>query len=131
MSKLTQFGHSFQVKALSVLITDRDFLQQSADIVSPDYFDNDASKWIIKKTLNYYNKYKTIPTMEVFKVEIEKIKNEVQSVAVKELIKGQGVSIVLLASSLNLSSISVIYSCPMSLSTPAFNALSIKFLISS
>ena len=49
MGKLTQFGHSFQVKALSVLITDRDFLQQSADIVSPDYFDNDANKWIIRK----------------------------------------------------------------------------------
>ena len=87
MSKLTQFGHSFQVKVLSTLITDRDFLQQSADIVSPDYFDNDASKWIIKKTLGYYNKYKTIPTMEVFKVEVDKIKNEVQGVAVKELLK--------------------------------------------
>ena len=48
MGKLTQFGHSFQVKALSILITDRDFLQQSSDIVSPDYFDNDASKWIIR-----------------------------------------------------------------------------------
>ena len=87
MSKLTQFGHSFQVKVLSTLITDRDFLQQSADIVSPDYFDNDASKWIIKKTLGYYNKYKTIPTMEVFKVEVDKVINEVQGVAVKELLK--------------------------------------------
>ncbi len=87
MSKLTQFGHSFQVKVLSVLITDRDFLQQSADIVSPDYFDNDASKWIIKKTLGYYNKYKTIPTMEVFKVEVDKLINEVQGVAVKDLLK--------------------------------------------
>ena len=87
MSKLTQFGHSFQVKVLSTLITDRDFLQQSADIVSPDYFDNDASKWIIKKTLGYYNKYKTIPTMEVFKVEVDKVVNEVQGVAVKDLLK--------------------------------------------
>ena len=87
MSKLTQFGHSFQVKVLSVLINDRDFLQQSADIVSPEYFDNDASKWIIKKTLGYYNKYKTIPTMEVFKVEVDKVINEVQGVAVKDLLK--------------------------------------------
>jgi len=87
MSKLTQFGHSFQIKVLSVLITDRDFLQQSSDIVSPDYFDNDASKWIIKKTLIYYNKYKTVPTMEVFKVELDKITNEVQGVAVKDLLK--------------------------------------------
>ena len=46
-------------------------------------------------------------------------------------IRGHGVSTTLLASSLNLSSNSVIYSCPISLSVPAFNALSIKFLISS
>jgi len=87
MGKLTQFGHSFQVKIITVLITDRDFLQQSFDMVSPDYFDNDASKWIIKNTLTYYNKYKTIPTMEVFKIEVDKIKNEVQGVAAKELLK--------------------------------------------
>ena len=73
MSKLTQYGHSFQTKAIGILITDRDFLQQSAYIVSPDYFDNDAGKWVIRKTLKYYNEYKTIPTMEVFKVEIEGI----------------------------------------------------------
>ena len=86
MSKLTQYGHAFQIKALAILITDRDFLQQIADIVSPDYFDNDAGKWIIRKTLKYYNQYKTIPTMEVFKVENEGIHQELQNVAVKDLL---------------------------------------------
>ena len=86
MSKLTQYGHAFQIKALAILITDRDFLQQIADIVSPDYFDNDAGKWVIRKTLKYYNQYKTIPTMEVFKVEIENIHQELQNVAVKDLL---------------------------------------------
>ena len=71
MSKLTQYGHSFQTKAIGILITDRDFLQQIADIISPDYFDNNAGKWIIRKTLSYYTEYKTVPTMEVFKVEID------------------------------------------------------------
>ena len=74
MSKLTQYGHSFQIKAIAILITDRDFLQQIADIISPDYFDNDAGKWVIRKTLKYFNEYKSIPTMEVFKVEIENMK---------------------------------------------------------
>ena len=87
MSKLTQYGHSFQTKAIGILITDRDFLQQIADIVSSDYFDNDAGKWIIRKTLKYYNQYKTIPTMEVFKVELEKLQQELQNVAVKDLLK--------------------------------------------
>ena len=87
MSKLTQYGHAFQIKALAILITDRDFLQQIADIVSPDYFDNDAGKWIIRKTLSYYNEYKTVPTMEVFKVELENLNKELQNVAVKDLLK--------------------------------------------
>ena len=87
MSKLTQYGHAFQIKAIAILITDRDFLQQISDIISPDYFDNDAGKWIIRKTLKYYNEYKTVPTMEVFKVEVEGINQELQSVAVKDLLK--------------------------------------------
>jgi replicative DNA helicase len=87
MGKLTQYGHSFQTKAIGILITDRDFLQQIADIVSPDYFDNDAGKWIIRKTLKYYNEYKTVPTMEVFKVELENLQQELQNVAVKDLLK--------------------------------------------
>jgi replicative DNA helicase len=87
MSKLTQYGHTFQIKALAILITDRAFLQQIADIVSPDYFDNDAGKWIMRKTLSYFNEYKTVPTMEVFKVEVGKINQELQSVAVKDLLK--------------------------------------------
>tara|TARA_R110001632_G_scaffold520_1_gene1889 strand:+ start:1284 stop:2624 length:1341 start_codon:yes stop_codon:yes gene_type:complete len=87
MSKLTQYGHSFQTKAIGILITDRDFLQQIADIVSPDYFDNDAGKWIIRKTLSYYIEYKTVPTMEVFKVELENLNKELQNVAVKDLLK--------------------------------------------
>ena len=87
MSKLTQYGHTFQIKALAILITDRDFLQQIADIVSPDYFDNDAGKWIMRKTLKYFNEYKSVPTMEVFKVEVEGINQELQSVAVKDLLK--------------------------------------------
>jgi len=87
MSKLTQYGHAFQIKSIGILITDRDFLQQIADIISPDYFDNDAGKWVIRKTLKYYNEYKSIPTMEVFKVEVEGINQELQSVAVKDLLK--------------------------------------------
>ena len=51
MSKLEQYGHKFQVKVLSTLVKDREFLQQVADIVSPDFFYNEANKWIICKTL--------------------------------------------------------------------------------
>ncbi len=87
MSKLEQYGHNFQIKTLSVLVKDKEFLQQVADIVSPDFFDNEANKWIISKTLEYFNEFRTTPTMEVFKVEVENIRNEIQQVAVKEQLK--------------------------------------------
>ena len=87
MSKLEQYGHNFQIKTLSSLLKDKEFLQQVADIVSPDFFDNEANKWIISKTLEYFNEFRTTPTMEVFKVEVEKIRNEIQQVAVKEQLK--------------------------------------------
>ena len=87
MSKLEQYGHNFQIKTLSVLIKDAEFLQQVADIVSPDFFDNEANKWIISKTLEYFNEFKTTPTMEVFKVEVEKMRNEIQQIAVREQLK--------------------------------------------
>lgn len=87
MSKLEQYGHNFQIKVLSVLVKDKEFLQQVADIVSPEFFDNEANKWIIGKTLEYFNEYRTTPTMEVFKVEVDKMRNEIQQVAVKEQLK--------------------------------------------
>lgn len=87
MSKLEQYGHNFQIKTLSALVKDREFLQQVADIVSPDFFDNEANKWIISKTLEYFNEYRTTPTMEVFKVEVDKVKNEIQQIAIKEQLK--------------------------------------------
>ena len=59
MSKLEQYGHNFQIKTLSSLLKDKEFLQQVADIVSPDFFDNEANKWIISKTLEYFNEFRT------------------------------------------------------------------------
>lgn len=87
-NKLTQYGHLFQTKAISLLITDKEFLQQVSDIIYPEYFDSDANKWVVEQTIKYYTEYRTTPTMEVFKVELDKIKNEVISVAVKEQLKG-------------------------------------------
>ena len=87
MSKLEQYGHSFQVKTLGCLVNDREFLQQVSDLVKPEYFDSEANKWVVKTTLEYFDEFKTTPTMEVFKVELDKIKNEVVQVAVKEQLK--------------------------------------------
>jgi len=85
--KLSEYGASFQNKAISNLLTDPDFLRQSIDIISPSYFDNEYSKWVINKIIGYYGDYKTTPSLDYFKSELKKIKGDVQKLAIKEKIK--------------------------------------------
>jgi hypothetical protein len=87
MNTLNEFGHSFQTKTLSALIFDFAFLQQVHDLVSDEYFDNDASKWISKIIVSYYDEYKTSPTLEVFKVKLSEVPNDILKIAIKDQLK--------------------------------------------
>lgn len=84
LSKLNQFGKGFQLKVLGSLLTDKKFLLNVRDTLSPEYFDSDSHKWIVKAILDYFDKYHTNITLEVLKVELQKIENDVLQVAVKE-----------------------------------------------
>lgn len=83
-NNLSKFGSSFQSKCLGILISDRAFLDRVLDILSPDFWETDANKWIVKYIMNYFPKYREIPTIEVFSVEWQKIGDEVLQTAVKE-----------------------------------------------
>jgi hypothetical protein len=48
---------------------------------------NNAQKWIIKQILQYFQKYHTTPSMDVLKVELKKIDNEVLQVSIKEQLR--------------------------------------------
>jgi replicative DNA helicase len=87
INNLKKFGKTFQDKCLGILVSDRAFLERIADILSPDYFETDAHKWIISFLTGYFPKYREIPTMEVFAVEIQKIPDSVMQAAVKEQVK--------------------------------------------
>tara|TARA_R100000353_G_scaffold6203_1_gene8384 strand:- start:1411 stop:2667 length:1257 start_codon:yes stop_codon:yes gene_type:complete len=54
------------------------------DVLYPDYFDADSHKWIISQIIEYFDQYHTIVTMDVLKVELHKVENEVLQVALKE-----------------------------------------------
>jgi replicative DNA helicase len=86
-NKLEQYGHQFQIKVLYSLLQDRPFLQKIADVLTGDYFESPAHKWIINSVLEYYAKYHTYPTMEVLKVEMKKEENEVLRVSIKNELK--------------------------------------------
>ena len=87
LNNLSQYGINFQIKVLSSLLTHKEFLLNIQDVLSEEYFDNQAHKWIIKEILKYYQKYHTCPSMDVLKVELKKIDNEVLQVSIKEQLR--------------------------------------------
>jgi len=87
VDNLAKFGPSFQAKVMACILSSTEFLQQSLDVLNPNFFENDAGKWIVEETINYFGNYKSLPTLEVFKLELEKEKDEVLKVAVKEQLR--------------------------------------------
>ena len=84
LKSLQAYGKSFQLKVLGSLLTDKIFLLNVRDVLQEAYFDADSHKWIITEICNYFDKYHTTVTMDVLKVELQKLENEVLQVALKE-----------------------------------------------
>ena len=84
LTKLSQYGKPFQTKVLGSLLTDKGFLLTVRDTLQEDYFDADSHKWILKEIIRYFDKYHTTITMDVLKIELVKIENEVLKTAIKE-----------------------------------------------
>jgi replicative DNA helicase len=84
---LNQYGTTFQIKVISSLLTHKEYLINIHDIISEEYWDNQAHQWIIKEIIKYYDKYHTTPSMDVLKVELQKITNDVLKISIKEQLK--------------------------------------------
>ena len=87
LNSLSQYGTGFQIKVISALLTHKEFLLNIQDVLSDEYFSNPAHKWIINEILKYYAKYHTVPSMDILKVEVKKIENEVLQLAIKEQLR--------------------------------------------
>jgi replicative DNA helicase len=87
LQSLESYGISFQTKVISALLTDKPFLQNVSDIITDEYFSNTAHKWVVNEVLRYYAKYHTNPTMDVLKVEMKRVDNEVLQLSIKEQLK--------------------------------------------
>jgi replicative DNA helicase len=70
---LTKFGPSFQTKCLAGILTDKTFLERIMDIVKLEFFDNQAHQWILEEILGYFQEYKDLPTMDVFKHKLDSL----------------------------------------------------------
>jgi replicative DNA helicase len=87
LNSLEEYGPSFQTKVISSLLTHKKFLLSIHDVLTDEYFSTQASKWIVGQILRYYSEYHCPPTMEVLKVEMKKITNDVLQIAIKEQLK--------------------------------------------
>jgi replicative DNA helicase len=85
--KLTNFGYSFQIKTISSLLTDKAFLQQVSDILLPEFFDSEATQWIVQTTVQYFQDYKTPPTLDVFKIKVQDVDRDVLKTSIVETLK--------------------------------------------
>ena len=87
LTSLNQYGTNFQIKVISSLLTHKEFLTNIHDIISEEYWDNQAHQWVIKEIIRYYDKYHTTPSMDILKVELQKIENDVLKLSIKEQLK--------------------------------------------
>ncbi len=87
LSSIDEYGPSFQMKVISSLLTHKEFLQNINDVLSDEYFSNPAHKWIINQIIQYYENYHTTISMDILKVEMKKLDNEVLKVSVREQLR--------------------------------------------
>lgn len=78
IGSLKEFGTEFQNKCITALLTDRAFLERILDILSPDYFETNAQKWIIEKTMKYFVEYRDLPTALSFTIEVKQIDDQMK-----------------------------------------------------
>ncbi len=86
-NRLSDYGPTFQSKLLTSLFTDKSFLQQVSDIIDPNMFENEANNFIVDSILNYFHEYKTAPSLEVMKVKVSEIENDLLKKTVVESLK--------------------------------------------
>ena len=87
MDKLTDFGHTFQVKSIASLMKNQSFLEQIHDILDEKHYDSDSLKWIVKECKKYYDEYRKCITLDVFKVKTQEVENDILKTFIVENLK--------------------------------------------
>jgi len=83
----SKFGYSFQIKLIAALFKDRLFLQQICDILKPEFMESESNQWIIKVIIEYFDEYSSLPTLEVMKVKLEDVDNDVLKTTIIDTLK--------------------------------------------
>ena len=57
------------------------------DILKPEMFDSDANEWIVTKTLSHFDNFSQLPTLDVFKNEVDKVERDVLKQSIVDNLK--------------------------------------------
>jgi replicative DNA helicase len=87
IDNLAKYGPTFQAKVLASLLSSTEFLQQSLDVLNPKFFESGAGQWIVDTTIDYFADYKALPTLEVFKVKLDAVNDDVLKIAIKDQLR--------------------------------------------
>lgn len=87
IDQLKKFGNEFQIKCISSLLSDKSFLERISDIVDPTSYETDSHQWIVKTILAYFMKYKDLPTLNVFKIQVDTIESDLLKRAVTDQLR--------------------------------------------
>jgi len=83
----SKYGYSFQIKLIAALFKDRLFLQQVSDILKPEFMESESNKWIVETVINYFTEYSSLPTLEVMKVRLDDVDNDVLKTTIVDTLK--------------------------------------------
>ena len=84
---LVKYGQSYQSKVVASLITDVKFLEQVTEITKPAFFESQANQWIIQEVQDYFDEFRAVPTMEVFKIKVGSVEDKALKQTVVEQLK--------------------------------------------
>jgi len=87
IDNLKKYGQEFQIKCISSLLSDKTFLERLCEIVDYKSFETDAHQWIVKTIVAYFMEYKDMPTLNVFKVQVDTIETEILKMSVIDQLK--------------------------------------------
>lgn len=93
-NRLSKYGFKFQSKLIACLMTDAAFVSQVYDLIKLEYFESESIRFIVDVSLDYFKQHKKLPTLEVLKVYVERVqddllKQEIVS-TLKEAVKAVG-----------------------------------------
>ena len=87
LQSMEEYGVPFQMKVISSLLNHKEFLQNIHDVLTEEHFSNPSHKWIISEILGYYSKFHTTISMDMLKVEMKKLDNDVLKIAIREQLR--------------------------------------------